>query len=49
MSITDKIKTIDIKIEQSKAQYNFDGQTAKIRFYHQEMLVNMNFWLVKMF
>ena len=30
MSITDKIKTIDIKIEQSKAQYNFDWQTAKI-------------------
>ena len=29
MSISEKIKTIDKKIEQNKAQYNFDRQTAK--------------------
>ena len=30
MSISEKIKTIDNKIEQNKAQYNSDRQTAKI-------------------
>ena len=30
MSISEKIKTIDIKIEQNKAQYNLDRQTAEI-------------------
>ena len=30
MSISDKIKTINKKIEQNKAQYNLDRQTAKI-------------------
>ena len=30
MSISEKIKTTDIKIEQNKAQYNLDRQTAKI-------------------
>ena len=30
MSITEKIKTIDNKIEQNKAQYDLDRQTAKI-------------------
>ena len=30
MSISEKIKTIDSKIEQNKAQYNLDRQTAKI-------------------
>ena len=30
MSISEKIKTIDDKIEQNKAQYNSDKQTAKI-------------------
>ena len=30
MSINEKIKTIDNKIEQNKAQYNLDRQTAKI-------------------
>ena len=30
MSISEKIKTIDNKIEQNKAQYNLDRQTAKI-------------------
>ena len=30
MSITRKIKTTNNKIEQSKAQYDLDGQTAKI-------------------
>ena len=30
MSIREKLKTIDNKIEQNKAQYSFDRQTAKI-------------------
>ena len=40
MSVTEKIKASTNKIEQNKAQYNLDRQTA---IYHQEMLVNMNF------
>ena len=30
MSISEEIKIINNKIEQNKAQYNLDGQTAKI-------------------
>ena len=30
MSVSDKIKTINNEIEQNKAQYNLDRQTAKI-------------------
>ena len=30
MSISEKIKTIDNKIEENKAQYNWDRQTANI-------------------
>ena len=30
MTVSEKIKTIDDKIEQSKAQYNSDTQTANI-------------------
>ena len=30
MSISENIKTIDDKIEQNKAQYDLDRQTAKI-------------------
>ena len=30
MSISEKIKTIDYKIEQNKVQYDLDKQTAKI-------------------
>ena len=30
MSISEKIKAIDKKVEQNKAQYNLDKQTAKI-------------------
>ena len=30
MSISEKIKTIDNKIEQNKAQYNLDRQSAQI-------------------
>ena len=30
MSISDKIKAIDNRIEQNKAQYNLDRQAAKI-------------------
>ena len=30
MSLSEQIKTIEKKIEQNKAQYNLDKQTAKI-------------------
>ena len=38
MSINEKVKAINNKIEQNKAQQSLDRQTAKI--YHQKMLVN---------
>ena len=43
MTISEKIKTINNKIEQNKTHYDLDRQIAKISAYHQEMLVNMNF------
>ena len=42
MTTSEKIKTIDEKIEQSKAQYNSDTQTATFQVYHQKMVVDMN-------
>ena len=42
MSITEKIKVINNKIEQNKAQYDLD-KLPKFLLYHPEMLVNMNF------
>ena len=49
MTVSDKIKTSNKKIEQNKAQYNLDRKVLKFWFYHQEMLINMNFSLAKMF
>ena len=43
MSISEKVKTIYNKIEQNKAQYNLDRQTAKISAVSSENLVSMNF------
>ena len=43
MTVSEKIKTIDDKIEQNKASYNLDRKTARFLLYHQKMLVNMNF------
>ena len=37
MSIGEKIKIIDNKIEENKAQYNLDGRNAKTSAYYQEM------------
>ena len=31
MTVTEKIKTINNKVEQKKAQYDLDGQTARKR------------------
>ena len=39
MAFNEKIKMANKKIEQNKAQYDLDRQTAN---YHQGMLVNMN-------
>ena len=46
--VSKKIKTIDYKIEQNKAQYNLDRQTAKNSVLSSGN-VNMNFWLGKRF
>ena len=43
MGISEKIKAIINKIEQNKAQYNLDRQTAKISPLSSEILGNMNF------
>ena len=43
MSISEKIKVINNKIEQNKVQYNLDRQTATISALSSEMLVSMNF------
>ena len=42
MTITEKIKTIDNKIKENKAQYNLD-KLLRFQLDHEEMLVNMNF------
>ena len=43
MSISEKIKTINNKIEQNKAQYNSDRQTAKISALLSENLSKYEF------
>ena len=42
-NISKKINTINNKIEQNKAQYGLDRQTAKTSALSSENLVNMNF------
>ena len=43
MSINEKIKTINDKIDQNEAQNDLDKQTAKISALSSETLVNINF------
>ena len=43
MSISEKIRTINHKIEQNKAQYNLDKQIAKIPALSSGNVINMNF------
>ena len=43
MSISEKVKTINNKIEQNKAQYDLDRATAKVSALSSGILVNMNF------
>ena len=43
MTISKKIKKINDKIEQNKAQYDLDRQTAKISALSSGTLVNMTF------
>ena len=45
MSISEKIKAINKKIEQNKAQYDLDRQTAQI--YHQILFIINNFIIRK--
>ena len=43
MSIIEKIKTTDTRIERNKAQYNLDGQTAKIHALSSENVSKYEF------
>ena len=43
MSISEKIKAIDSKIEQNKAQYNLDRQTDKISVLSSENVSKYEF------
>ena len=43
MTVSEKRKTIDTKIEQNKAQYSLQRQTPRFLLYHQKMLTKMNF------
>ena len=47
--MTGKIKTINIKIEQNKDQYNLDKKNCWDSALSTEMLANLNFYQVKMF
>ena len=47
MSISEKIKTINDKIEQNKAQYNSDRQTAKISALLSENVSKYEFFTPK--
>ena len=49
MSISEKIKTIDSKINQNKTWHDLDRQTAKISALSSEKLVNIDFWLANIF
>ena len=42
LTAREKIKTINNKIEQNKAQYSLDKQ-LRFQLYRKEMLANMNF------
>ena len=49
MTITEKIETVDKKLEPNKAQYIYIDKLLRFQLYHQKMLVNMNFLLAKTF
>ena len=49
MTVSEKIKTVDGKIEIKKLNTIETDKLLKFQAYHQEMLVNMNFWQVKKF
>ena len=43
MTVREKIKTSDSKIQENKAQYELDDKLLRFQLYHQEMLIDMNF------
>lgn len=43
MAVSEKIKTVDDKIEESITQYNLDRQKLKFQLDREIMLVNMSF------
>ena len=49
MTISEKIKTIDSKVERSKVQYDYTDKLLRSQLYRKETFLNMNYWLAKMF
>ena len=43
MAVSEKIKAVDDKIEESITQYNLDRQKLKFQLDREIMLVNMSF------
>ena len=43
MTVSEKIKTINNKIDQNKAQMIYMDKLLRFKLYHQEKFVNMNF------
>ena len=48
MTVSKKIKTINNKIEQNKAQFNLNREAANISASSSGSISNMNFWQAKM-
>ena len=49
MTVSERIKTTDYKIDQNKVQYNLDDKLLRFLLHHHEMWVNINFWQAEMF
>ena len=47
MSISEKIEIVNNKIDQNKAQYSLDSQTAKTLLHHQENVGKYEFFIGK--
>ena len=47
MSISEKIEIVNNKIDQNKAQYSLDSQTAKTLLHHQENVSKYEFFTGK--
>ena len=43
MTISEKIKTIDSKVERSKVQYDYTDKLLRSQLYRKETFLNMNY------